>query len=132
MAVCVVGLLALVFLGEQTPYWYIVIALCVFGLGFAFFATPITHTVMGSVDKSRVGMASATIAAVRQLGMNMSLGLATLVIALLVGEAVVGPGTNPPGLLTSIRVTFLIFTVLSVLGVAASLVGPRKGEQPLQ
>jgi predicted MFS family arabinose efflux permease len=74
MAVCVLGLFALVFLGESTPYWYIIAALCVLGLGFAFFSTPVTHAVMNSVHKSRVGMASASVAAVRQAGMNIAWG----------------------------------------------------------
>jgi MFS family permease len=127
MVVCVVGLSALVFLGTSTPYWYIIGALCVLNLGFAFFATPITHTIMGSVDKSRVGMASATVAAMRQAGMNMSLGVATLVIALLVGQAVPSPAVYPQ-LLTSIRMTFLILTAMCALGVGAMFVS-RRGEQ---
>jgi MFS family permease len=65
MGLCVLGLFALIFLGSTTPYWYIVAALCVLGLGFAFFSTPITYTVMGSVDTSRVGIASATLSAMR-------------------------------------------------------------------
>jgi MFS family permease len=125
MALCVFGLLALVFLGETTAYWYIITALCVLGLGFGLFATPITHAVMESVDKSRVGMASATVAAVRQAGMNMSMGVATMMIALSVGHQTIAP-QNYPELLTAIRLTFLIFTVLSAVGVAASLVGPRR------
>ncbi len=128
MAVCVLGLLALVFLSESTPYWYIITALCVLGLGFAFFTTPITHSVMNSVHKSRVGTASAAVAAVRQAGMNMSLGIATMLIALLVGHQSI-KSANQADLLTAIRLTFLIFTVLSVFGVAASLVGPRRDDQ---
>jgi MFS family permease len=129
MAVCVLGLFALVFLGESTPYWYIIAALCVLGLGFAFFSTPVTHAVMNSVHKSRVGMASASVAAVRQAGMNMSMGIATMLIALLVGHEAIEP-ENYPDLLTAIRLTFLIFTVLCVFGVAASLVGPRRQDEP--
>jgi MFS family permease len=129
MVLCVFGLLPLVFLGDTTPYWYIVTALCVLGLGFAFFSTPITHSIMGSVDRSRVGMASAAVAAIRQAGMNMSLGVATLILALMVGQEVIRPA-NYPELLAGIRLTFLIFTVLCVFGVAASLVGPRRqGEE---
>jgi MFS family permease len=126
MVLCVMGLSALVFLGTSTPYWYIIAALCVLNLGFAFFATPITHTIMGSVPKSRVGMASATVAAMRQAGMNMSLGVATLVLALLVGQAVIEPPLYP-ALLTSIRVTFLILTALCLLGVGATLVARPRG-----
>ena len=131
MGLCVLGLFALIFLGSTTPYWYIVAALCVLGLGFAFFSTPITYTIMGSVDKSRVGIASATISAMRQAGMNLGLGLATMLIAVYIGplkleyenEAVHAP------LLTTIRISFIIFTALCAVGIAASLVGPRRGER---
>ena len=51
MAVCVLALGAFVFLGKNTAYWYIITTLCVLGLGFAFFATPIIHAIMGSVDR---------------------------------------------------------------------------------
>ncbi len=129
MCLCVVGLFALAFLGATTPYWYIIAVLCVLGLGFAFFSTPITHTVMGSIDKSRVGVASATMGALRQTGMSMSMGVATLVIALVVGQVVIGP-EDYPALLTSIKISFLIFAVLCVFGVAASLVGPRQEKVP--
>jgi MFS family permease len=130
MGLTVLGLLALVFLGPATPYWYIILFLCVLQIGLAFFSTPITYSIMGSVDKSRVGIASATIAAVRQAGQNLSLGLATMLIALYVGTLKIQPENYPQlraPLLTTIRLSFLIFTALCVLGIAASLVGPRRG-----
>jgi EmrB/QacA subfamily drug resistance transporter len=127
MALCVVGLLAFVFLGNETPYWYIITMLCVLGLGFAFFSSPITHTIMGSVEKRYLGVASATLGTMRLSGQSISMGLATLVLAIVVGRHVIGPG-DYPHLLTSVRISFAIFTVLCVLGVAASLVGPRAEE----
>ncbi len=65
--------------------------------------------------------------------MNLSLGLATMLIAVYIGplkleyqnEAVHAP------LLTTIRISFIIFTALCAVGILASLVGPRRGEQPL-
>jgi EmrB/QacA subfamily drug resistance transporter len=125
MAVCVLGLLALVFLTETTPYWYIIATLCVLGLGFAFFATPIIHAIMGSVDRRYTGVASATIGTMRLTGQNISMGLATLVLAVVVGRHPIGPA-DYGNVLTSVRITFAIFTVLCVVGVAASLVGPRR------
>ncbi len=80
---------------------------------------------MGSVDARWVGVAAGTIATMRQAGMSLGMGLATLVLALEVGRHEIAP-VDYPSLLTSIRVSFLIFTALSVLGVAASLVGPAK------
>jgi EmrB/QacA subfamily drug resistance transporter len=127
MALCVLGLLAFVFLGDETPYWYIIAMLCVLGLGFAFFASPITHTILGSVEKRFVGVASATLSTMRMAGQNISLGLATLVLAIVVGRHEIQT-SDYPHLLTSVRITFAVFTVLCVLGVAASLVGPRRRE----
>jgi EmrB/QacA subfamily drug resistance transporter len=124
MAVCVFGLGALMFLGNATPYWYIIAVLCVLGLGFAFFATPIIHAIMGSVDRSYTGVASATIGTMRMTGQNISMGLATLVLAVFVGRHPIGTA-DYPHLLTSIRVTFAILTVLCMFALVALLVGPR-------
>ena len=80
---------------------------------------------MASVETRWVGVASATLVTMRQVGMSMSLGVATLVLALVVGRQVIRPA-DYPHLLTSVRISFLIFTVLCILGVGASLVGPRR------
>jgi MFS family permease len=126
MAITVLGLLALAFIGQTSPYWYIVTTLCVLGVGFALFASPIAHTVMGSVQKKQIGTASATLAAMRLAGQNISIGLATMVLAIVVGRHEIDPARDQPHLLTSVRISFAIFAVLCVFGVAASLVGPRK------
>jgi EmrB/QacA subfamily drug resistance transporter len=125
MGLTVLGLFAFAFLTGTTPYWYIFTVLCVLGIGFALFATPITHTIMGSVEKRQVGTASATLATMRMTGQNLSMGLATLVLAIVVGRHEVEP-VDYPHFLTSARISFAIFAALCVLGVAASLVGPRR------
>ncbi len=126
MGITVVGLLGFVFLTQTTPYWYIILTLCVLGVGFALFASPIAHTVMGSVQKRQIGTASATLATMRLVGQNISIGLATMVLAIVVGRHEIDPINDKPQLLTSVRISFAIFAVLCVFGVAASLVGPRK------
>ena len=55
----------------------------------------------------------------------MSMGVATLMLALLVGRQEIEPA-NYPQVLASIRITFLIFAILCVLGVGAQLVGPQR------
>ncbi len=125
MAMCVCALFGLSFVGEATPYRYVIAMLCLLCLGTAFFSTPNTHTIMGSVETRWVGVASATLSAMRQVGASMSVGVAALVMALVVGRHAIEPA-DYPHLLTSARICFLIFTVLSALGVAASLVGPRR------
>jgi hypothetical protein len=82
---------------------------------------------MGSVEKRFLGVASATLGTMRLAGQNISLGIATLVLAIVVGRHVIEPG-DYSNLLTSVRICFAIFTVLCVVGVAASLVGPRRDD----
>ena len=128
MALCVLGLLGLSFLGKATPYWHLIALLCVLGVGFGFFAPAITHAVMGSVSKRDVSIASATLATMRMAGQNLSLALATLVLALLVGEHEIRPA-DYPHVLTSVQITFAIFTALCAVGLVASLVGPKRRTQ---
>jgi len=125
LGISVLGLVGFAFLGADTAYWYVVVMLCLVGAGVATFAAPNTHVVVSSVEASYVGIASAILAAMRQAGMNMSQAVATLVLALEVGRTAIQPADHPQ-LLSSIRLSFLIFVVLSVVGVAASLVGPRR------
>jgi len=124
MGLCALGLFAFVFLRETTPYWYVLSTLSILGIGFAFFASPITYTIMGSVAKPQVGLAGATLASMRVIGQTMSIGIATLVLAVEVGRRAIHPADYPQ-LLTSVRVTFAIFAALCLAGVAASLVGRR-------
>lgn len=124
MAACALGLFGLSFLGEDTPYWRLISFLCLLGLGFAFFAPGITHAIMGSVEKRDVSVASATLATVRTAGQNLSLGLATLVLAATVGRHEIGPA-DYPNVLSSVRITFAIFTGLCLVGLGASLIGRK-------
>ena len=125
MMLCVLGLLGLVFIGEATTYWYIIAMLCLLGVGFAFFAAPITHAVMGSVDKQHVGMASSTLATVRWTGQVFSIGLAGLVLVLVVGGQAI-ESSDYVKVLPAVRISFAIFALLCALGVLALLVGPRR------
>jgi MFS family permease len=125
MALCAAGLSAFAFLGEGTPYWHVITVLCVLGLGFGLFSSPIIHTIMGSVDRRYVGVAAATSSTMRVSGQSFSMGIAALVLAVLVGRHEI-TASDHVHLLSSIRITFLIFAVLCVIGVVASLVGPGR------
>jgi MFS family permease len=132
MGLCALGLLAFAFLGADTPYWYIIPALSLLGLGFGLFASPIAHLAMGSVDRSQVGTASATLAAMRVAGQGLSMGVAGLVLAVIVGHHEIGErgAADLSNLLTSVRATFAVFTALCVFGVLAVLAArPRRGRQ---
>lgn len=95
MGICALGLFALGLIDAATPFWYVIVMTCVLGVGFALFASPNNYIVMGSLEKRWLTMGSSTLAAVRLAGQSMSLGLASLVLALQVGVTPSGQKTIP-------------------------------------
>lgn len=120
MALCVLGLLSFSFLEFDTRYWRIVATLCVLGLGYAFFSTPNQSSIMGSVERRYVGVASASLGTMRMIGQAISIGVATLVLAIVVGRQDIVPADYPQ-LLSAVRITFGLMTAFCVAGLAASL-----------
>jgi MFS family permease len=120
------GLVAFVFLGKDTSLGFVVPVLCVLGIGFGLFASPVAHMVMGSVGKRDVGTASATLATMRVVGQGFSVGIAGLMLALLVGGSEEIQPSSYPDLLDSVRITFAIFAALCVLGLVAVLMSKRR------
>jgi EmrB/QacA subfamily drug resistance transporter len=120
MGLTVLGLILLVFLNEQTSFLYVIFALIILGLGFALFSSPNTNAVMSSVERKYLGVASATIGTMRLIGQMLSMGIAMFVISIFVGKVQITP-QNHIQLMTSIRVSFLIFVVLCIIGIFASL-----------
>jgi len=119
MGLGALSLLAMSQLGAHTPIPYIVAALLLFGLGAGLFSSPNTNAVMTSVPAFKYGLASATLATMRQIGMVLSMALATLVIGSYVGEITVGSTPIGP-FVSAIRLTFFICTFFCVPGIFAS------------
>lgn len=128
MALTVVGLFLFTFLSNETPLTFIVASLVLLGLGFALFSSPNTNAVMGSVEKKFYGVASATISTMRLLGQMFSLGICMLIFALFIGRVQI-TAEHYPSFLRSTETAFLVFAVLCVGGVFASLArGKMRGE----
>ena len=75
---------------------------------------------MCSVRRRNVGTASAVLGTARQIGQALSVAIATLVMAVIIGRHDIMPA-DYPNLLTSIRTSFAILTAIAVFGVFASL-----------
>lgn len=112
------GLLALV--GRDTPYAFLVACLVLLGAGFGLFSSPNTNAVMGSVERRSYGVASATLATMRLVGQVLSMGLAGLLLALFAQRGAVGADRSA-GFLAATRAAFLLYALLCVGGVFASL-----------
>jgi len=120
MALCTIGLLSFAFLHDNTSYWLIGVSLIVLGIGYALFSSPNQNAILSSVERHHVTMASATLGTARQVGQAMSVAIATLVMAAIVGRQDIKPA-DYPDLLLAIRVTFAILAFICALGFAASL-----------
>jgi EmrB/QacA subfamily drug resistance transporter len=120
MALCAAGLAFLALLDSSTPLGFVLGALVLLGLGFALFSSPNTNSIMGSVEKKDLGLASATLATMRVVGQMLSMGLALVLLSLILGKASVEPATAQL-FLAAQRGGFGISAALCALGILASL-----------
>ncbi|HNS49673.1 MAG TPA: MFS transporter [Anaerolineae bacterium] len=127
MACTSAGLIALCFLSEATPVWMLIVQLAFIGFGFALFSSPNTSAVMGSVEKQHYAVAYSTLSTMRLVGQALSMGIATLLFALVIGGLAITPAVYP-AFLVSTKAAFAIFAVLCVGGVFASLARGKSGE----
>jgi EmrB/QacA subfamily drug resistance transporter len=120
-----VGLILLCFVQTSTPVYHIVILLAIMGVGFGLFSSPNTNAIMSSVEKRYLGIASGVVGTMRMVGQMMSMGIAMMLIALYIGKQTINPSTYP-GLISAMKTGFVIFSILSIFGIFASLARNKK------
>lgn len=125
LGVIAVGLVLLLPLNAGTTTTYLVASLLLLGIGFGLFSSPNTNAVMSSVEKKYLGVASATVATMRMTGQMVSMGIATLVLHIFIGDSKISK-VNETAFLHSVTITFAIFILLSLLGIRASLARGRE------
>jgi MFS family permease len=120
MTACVLGLVALAFLGFASPYWVIFVGLCLLGIGYALFSGANQSAIMGSVERKDVGPAGAMVGTMRVVGQAFSVALVTLVLAVTVGrhELTAADSTQ---FLTGMRIALIIMAALSAVGLLTSM-----------
>jgi len=124
MAIISVALFSLTFVNMATPIWIIFISLAVLGIGFGLFSSPNTNAIMSSVEKKYLGIASATVSTMRLIGQSFSIGIVTLIFALILGRVRIEP-SNFNLLLKSTHIAFSVFAVLCFIGIFAALARRR-------
>ncbi len=120
MAFTTAGLLLLSFLNVATTVEYIVASLIILGFGFALFSSPNVNAVMSSVEKRFYGVASATLGIMRLTGQMLSMGIATLIVAVYLGNVQITP-VYYPVFLKSLNAAFMVFAAFCFFGIFASL-----------
>jgi MFS transporter, DHA2 family, methylenomycin A resistance protein len=107
--------LALLGIDQGTGYGEIVLPIVFMGAGLGLLVPPLTSTLLGSVDKSRSGIASGVLNSMRQTGSVLGVAL----FGSLAGSA----GAIVPGL----RMALVISACLLACSAAAAVIGiPRK------
>ena len=119
------GLVLLCFIQETTPNFLIVLLLILMGIGFGLFSSPNSNAIMSSVEKRHLGVASGVVGTMRMVGQMMSMGIAMMLISLFIGKQTINPSTYH-GFISGMRTGFLIFSILSVLSIFASLARNEK------
>jgi EmrB/QacA subfamily drug resistance transporter len=125
MGITAAGLILLCFFRETTPTYAVVLLLILMGIGFGLFSSPNSNAIMSSVEKRHLGVASGVVGTMRMVGQMMSMGIAMMLISVYIGKQPISPATYP-GLISAMRNGFMIFSVLSVFGIFASLARNEK------
>jgi EmrB/QacA subfamily drug resistance transporter len=120
MSLTAVGLVLLILLNNNSVLIYIIASLMIIGFGFALFSSPNMNAIMSSVDKRFYGIASASVGTMRLLGQMLSMGIVTLIFALIIGRTQITPDYFP-ALIKSVRVAFIVFSSLCISGIFFSL-----------
>ncbi|MBN2165837.1 MAG: MFS transporter [Marinilabiliaceae bacterium] len=115
MVLNALGLALLAFININTPITYISIYLLIMGVGFALFSSPNMNTIMGSVNKDQLGMASGISATMRIIGQMVSMSLAALLFSLSFNKTPVMDVSNDL-FLNTYNIALIIMSCFCVIG----------------
>ncbi len=120
LAITTIGLSMFIFLSNDTRLVFIIMSLIILGFGFSLFSSPNTNAVMGCVEKRFYGVVSGILGTMRMTGQMFSMGVVMIIFSILIGRVQILPNYYPQ-FLKSLRVAFLLFSILCFLGIFASL-----------
>lgn len=120
MGITAAALLMLTHVDAGTAIGFIVVSLMIMGIGFALFSSPNMNAIMSSVETRYYGVASGSVGTMRLLGQMLSLGIVTVMFALLIGREQITPEQHP-AFLMSMRYALFIFFGLCVCAIYFSL-----------
>ena len=119
MSITTLGMLLLMHIGEQYDQMWIIATLGLLGLGVAFFGAPNVNLVLSSIPRKNSGSANSINATMRQIGMVVSMALATSFITVSFGGAG-GLYANQQALISAMHLTFWCGTALCFIGTVVS------------
>jgi MFS family permease len=128
MGLTAAGLILLCFITQETPHSLIVGLLILMGIGFGLFSSPNSNAIMSSVEKRHLGVASGVVGTMRMVGQMLSMGIAMMILSVYIGQKQITPDVYP-GFVAGMRTGFVIFSILCIIGIFASLARNSKLRQ---
>jgi EmrB/QacA subfamily drug resistance transporter len=116
MGLLAIGLFLLSRLGADSGLLLVALGLAIAGAGTGTFISPNTSALMGSAPRARQGIASGVLAASRNFGMVLGIGLAGAIFTTHLAQNSIN------SFYTGIQQGFLAASVVAVLGIVASAI----------
>jgi EmrB/QacA subfamily drug resistance transporter len=118
MVILTLGLWLFSRLGPETALASIVLTFSVTGLGTGVFISPNNSALMGSAPRLRQGVAAATLATARNVGMVLGIGIAGAILTTVMARQ---PQGNPDsGLFAAVHTAFLVAAMVTAIGALTS------------
>jgi MFS family permease len=134
-----VALVLLTGITDTTPYPQLAVILALMGLGGGMFFPPNTSAAMNAAQKERLGIASATLATMRQVGMVTSFALSLAIAAaslpkdvmmqLFVGTNITLGSEVVQNFVIGMRSAFVMSIVLCLIAAGISLVRGKENRR---
>ncbi|GLI49964.1 MFS transporter [Tepidanaerobacter syntrophicus] len=122
-AISALGIFLMSTLTLDSPILHIVIVLAVFGIGNGLFQSPNNSSVMGSVPRDRLGIASSFLATMRNVGMVMGIAVGGAVFSNYNQYFSITKGLpEPDAFMAAIRIAYLAGMALDILCALTSAV----------
>ncbi|MBQ2762432.1 MAG: MFS transporter, partial [Candidatus Methanomethylophilaceae archaeon] len=120
MLITAVSLFMLLTVGITLNLPLMIAALIVGGIGYGVFSAPNTSATMSYVQPYEYNQASAMIATMRQIGMMLSMGVATCLISIHLGSTAALEPSNYPQFMEVMKTAWIMCISFSLVGAVIS------------
>ena len=125
MGICSFTLFLFSRINTDTPVVYVIIALCLTGLGFAFFSSPNTNAILGCVSPADYGVANSIVATMRTYGQSLAMAILSVITSFTLGKGALG--TSPHAdIIRMMHTAFIVFALMCIAGLFFSLARDKR------
>ena len=129
-------MLLAIFLKEDTPYWFFMIAALILGISLGAFISPNSNSIMSAAPKEKLGVAGGLMNLSTHVGFSLGTASSTAVFFMLRNAFHRDNGLpvkDPTNYIPAMKIMFAIFVGIGVLSVLVSFLrGPEEGKKELK